>query len=406
MFDTINQTLYSNKVYFGSLQVLEYIIFIIIIYKYNPFNIKTKHPFFTKFLTITVALIYVLLFNFLSEHIIENGRGETGFLIKLLLTIGFFVLSAFVTKKLVSYLFNHGFLSFIRYVIKYSSIIILLAIVYSVFGPKIKSLMGDDKKKKDIFSFIVNFIMYIPCLLLSLMDYIKYQYNITTKNVWILLIVEIILIILWFVIPMLLHAYSTKNGLQLLKEPQYLNKERSLGTFEQLHGENLQPEDSSEVGRAKFNYHYSLSAWFYLNPQPPNTSPAYNKYTNILTYGSKPAIEYNGQLNTLRVIVESEKDPGVKKRVVIYKTNKILYQRWNNIVINYDRGTMDVFVNGELVGSKESISPYMTYESITVGSVDGLNGGISNVMYFNDNLSKSYIENMYFALKGKDEPFL
>lgn len=406
MFDTINQTLYSNKVYFGSLQVLEYIIFIIIIYKYNPFNIKTKHPFFTRFLTITVALIYVLLFNFLSEHIIENGRGETGFLIKLLLTIGFFVLSAFVTKKLVSYLFNHGFLSFIRYVIKYSSIIILLAIVYSVFGPKIKSLMGDDKKKKDIFSFIVNFIMYIPCLLLSLMDYIKYQYNITTKNVWILLIVEIILIIIWFVIPIMLHAYSTKNGLQLLKEPKYLNKESSLGTFEQLHGENLQPEDSSEVGRAKFNYHYSLSAWFYLNPQPPNTSPAYNKYTNILTYGSKPAIEYNGQLNTLRVIVESEKDPGVKKRVVIYKTNKILYQRWNNIVINYDRGTMDVFVNGELVGSKESISPYMTYESITVGSVDGLNGGISNVMYFKDNLSKSYIENMYFALKGKDEPFL
>jgi len=406
MFDTINQTLYSNSLYFGSLQVLEYIIFIIIIYKYNPFNIKTKHPFFTKFLTITIALIYVLLFNFLSENIIENGRGETGFLIKLLLTIGFFVLSAFVTKKLVSYLFNHGFLSFIRYVIKYSSIIILLAIVYSVFGPKIKSLMGDDKKKKDIFSFIVNFIMYIPCLLLSLMDYIKYQYNITTKNVWLLLIGEIILIVLWFVIPMLLHKYSTKNGLQLLKEPQYLNKESSLGTFEQLHGENLQPEDSSEVGRAKFNYHYSLSAWFYLNPQPPNTSPVYNKYTNILTYGSKPAIEYNGQLNTLRVIVESEKDPGVKKRVVIYKTNKILYQRWNNIVINYDRGTMDVFVNGELVGSKESISPYMTYESITVGSVDGLNGGISNVMYFKDNLPKSYIENMYFALKGKDEPFL
>jgi hypothetical protein len=406
MFDTINQTLYSNKVYFGSLQVLEYIIFIIIIYKYNPFNIKTKHPFFTKFLTITVALIYVLLFNFLSENIIENGRGETGFLIKLLLTIGFFVLSAFITKKLVSYLFNHGFLSFIRYVIKYSSIIILLAIVYSVFGPKIKSLIGDDKKKKDIVSFIVNFIMYIPCLLLSLMDYIKYQYNITTKNVWLLLIGEIILIVLWFVIPLLLHKYSTKNGLQLLKEPQYLNKESSLGTFEQLYGENLPPEDSGEVGRAKFNYHYSLSAWFYLNPQPPNTSPAYNKYTNILTYGSKPAIEYNGQLNTLRVIVESEKDPGVKKRVVIYKTKKILYQRWNNIVINYDRGTMDVFVNGELVGSKESISPYMTYESITVGSVDGLNGGISNVMYFKDNLPKSYIENMYFALKGKDEPFL
>ena len=75
--------------------------------------------------------------------------------------------------------------------------------------------------------------------------------------------------------------------------------------------------------------------------------------------------------------------PGEEKKTVeIYKTKNILYQKWNNMVIKYDRGTMDVFLNGELVGSRPSIAPYMTYETIQVGSNNGLAGGISNVMYY------------------------
>ena len=67
---------------------------------------------------------------------------------------------------------------------------------------------------------------------------------------------------------------------------------------------------------------------------------------------------------------------------------------------------MDVFLNGELVGSRPGIAPYMTYESIGVGANNGIQGGISNVIYYKDNLTRSYIELMYQALKGKAEPFL
>ena len=48
----------------------------------------------------------------------------------------------------------------------------------------------------------------------------------------------------------------------------------------------------------------------------------------------------------------------------------------------------------------------MTFESIKVGSANGINGGICNVMYHKDNLTKSYIETMYKALQGKEEPVL
>jgi hypothetical protein len=205
----------------------------------------------------------------------------------------------------------------------------------------------------------------------------------------------------------MLKTYSNKNGIQLVKNPQYLNNERTLGTFDELYGKNVDYNtNTSDNTVERFSYHYSLSAWFNINPQPPNTSPAYNKYTNILSYGNKPAVEFNSSENSLRVLVESEKEPGAKQRTMIYETKNILYQKWNNIVINYDRGTMDVFINGILVGSKPGISPYMTFESIKVGSPNGINGGICNVMYHKDNLTKSYIETMYKALQGKEEPIL
>ena len=100
-----------------------------------------------------------------------------------------------------------------------------------------------------------------------------------------------------------------------------------------------------------------------MNPQPPNTSSAYTKFTSLLNYGDKPRIEFNGLKNELRVMAQT----GKKHLVEIYKTTDIVYQRWNNFVINYDGGNMDLFLNGELVASRPNIAPYMTYENITAG---------------------------------------
>ena len=386
LLNNLNKTIYSKPSYIAIVEVLEYVIFILILYKYNPFSISNQYK---NALTLLVALFYVVLFYFLRENINLGrleGQGETAFLLKFISTVGLFLLSIIVIKKVGQFLINGDAMGLLRSSLTLVIVVVAVAGLYTVFKP-----LFQKEDKGSVISFFTNFILFLPCLLLSVIDYVKFQYKITTKPVWLLLIAEVVLVTLWFLVPLAVNAYTTKGGIELVKDPLYLNKETVVGTFEQLYkaqdkSQSQSQSQSQSMDNPNFNYHYSLSAWFYLNPQPPNTSPAYNKYTTILNYGNKPAVEFNGALNSLRVSV---------KRQEIFETKKVLFQKWNHIVINYDRGTMDVFLNGVLVGSKPSIAPYMTYENIQVGSNNGLQGGIKNVTYYHDNLSRSYIETLY-----------
>ena len=82
----------------------------------------------------------------------------------------------------------------------------------------------------------------------------------------------------------------------------------------------------------------------------------------------------------------------------------MLLIKWNNIVVNYDRGTMDVFVNGRLVSSKPGVAPYMEYENLTAGFPGGITGGLCNVMFYPEPLSQSFIQTMYKTLRVKEFP--
>jgi hypothetical protein len=114
-------------------------------------------------------------------------------------------------------------------------------------------------------------------------------------------------------------------------------------------------------------------------------------------------VQYNGQLNSFRVMTQAGKE-NKGDAVEVFETKDFIYQKWNNIVINYDGGTMDVFLNGELVGSRPNIAPYMTYENITSGTNDGIQGGICNVTYYNSIMKKSTILLMYKLLRDKKVP--
>jgi hypothetical protein len=155
-------------------------------------------------------------------------------------------------------------------------------------------------------------------------------------------------------------------------------------------------------------YNYAVSCWFFIHSEPPSTGAAYNKFTKILDFNGEPEIAYHARDNTL--VVKSDKasltptKDEKNTKVVIYKDDKFKLQRWHNIVVNYVGGTVDVFLNGKLVGNAERIIPYKRFRAITAGEDDGISGGICNVMYYSSYLSNAKIKGNYELFKNKNPP--
>lgn len=218
---------------------------------------------------------------------------------------------------------------------------------------------------------IRNVILYIPCLIYDFIDYAKEQYKITTPTAYIILAIDIGLIILnslWGKMKTWYMHFKSPHGL-LLEGPVYLNKKRILGNFEQM---------KEAKGNQNFSYHYGLGFDIYINPQPPNTSAAYTEYTQLFDYGGKPTLYYKADENKLKVQVRLNENETKE----IYLGDDMKLQKWNKFLINYDRGTLDIFLNDKLLSSSGSIAPYMTLDVVSVGENNGINGGIRNVVYF------------------------
>jgi hypothetical protein len=90
-------------------------------------------------------------------------------------------------------------------------------------------------------------------------------------------------------------------------------------------------------------------------------------------------------------------------RILFIKHN-VLLQKWNNIIINYDGGILDIFINGELVKSDVGVVPYYTLDSLTIGKDGGINGGICNLVYFKKPLTALNIYFLYNMIKNKTPP--
>ena len=250
----------------------------------------------------------------------------------------------------------------------------------------------DENTRGPYARLLKNLILYLPCLLIQLADWLAKEWRIAPHGAWVLLGIEAIFVGLRFLWPVAENALVNHDGKRLLDKPVYLDVQRSLGTFEMLHV----PHGSK---KPKFRYSYALSAWFTLNPQPPNARAAFSRYTPILNYGGKPTVSYNMQTGTLRVRSDAGEGP-----VTVAEVTGLALQTWNNIVINNDAGTMDVFLNGELIGSQPGISPFMRYEEVLAGETRGLEGGICNVVYHPEPMSQRRIRMGYKMLRDRFPP--
>ena len=164
----------------------------------------------------------------------------------------------------------------------------------------------------------------------------------------------------------------------LYSGPTYLNNENTIGTYENLHkvkGKSISSED--------FTYKYALEFDLFIDNIGENFNENSNTFTSVFSYGDKPNILYNIKDNKLQITCKK----GMNGTNIIYETDTFQLQKWNNIVINYIDGVIDVFINNKLVGTSEGNISYMNYDLIKIGSDNGISGGIKNIHYYkNKNL--------------------
>jgi hypothetical protein len=394
--------------------LFQIIVLWVIVYYYNLLNISTNFPAYalSGCLIITFILLLFLVNYFVKFFVKSNSpfsttsklfrlNDEKGIFIKTITGLfGLFLLG--IIPAIIVWIFLNSSTIVSWFYLLF--IIVLLAIIYIQLKPYfsiISQKSNDVSFNNNIFEIVWLLIMYVPGLLISFIEYIKNEYRITTKPVWILLAIEAILVVLWVIFPKTFNYFINSDGINLLNNPIYLNKLNNLGDVTTLYG--------SETKQNNTLYTYSISAWFYINSQPSNTNVAYSKWTSILNYNNKPTLEYNGQKNSLRVVSEinsSDSSLSGTETSEIFNTSDIIYQKWNNIVINYDRGTMDVFLNGVLVGTSPNIVTEMEFYTIQTGEDNGIQGGICNVMYYNHIITERNISLTYNLLKDKNPPIL
>lgn len=282
---------------------------------------------------------------------------------------------------------------------------IILGLLYKTFYVKLPS---GNNKKNAFFNLVLSTLFYIPCIFSSVFDWLGKktvgEYNYENAGSFMMLLVSIGLIIAYFKTPSLFNFVSTQGGNQLVNKPVYTDTLYNLGSYQDL-------TESDE-----FDYQYAISCWVYIDAAPPNTNPNYKKYTSLLNFGEKPNILYNPSKNTLMITMQQKDLKSVTDNKlidfdednnrIIYINKNFLLQKWNNIIINYNGGTLDIFLNGELVKSSIEVVPYYTYDNLTIGENDGIKGGICNVVYFRRALTSINVYYLYNSVKNLTPPVL
>jgi hypothetical protein len=118
----------------------------------------------------------------------------------------------------------------------------------------------------------------------------------------------------------------------------------------------------------------------------------------IISIGSRPSLYFDQSTRELYVeILDYNSDLKNVKQKRRFKTNELLYQKWNHVVMNYVNGQFDLFINNILVHTQKNVSPYINKNDILkIGSSDNSDmGGISNMIYYEQPLQLSKIKQLF-----------
>ena len=290
-------------------------------------------------------------------------------------------------------------------------------------GGSIFQISPDSNWVINMLKLMGNLLFYLPCLMLDFVDTMKEQYGLTTRPFLILLAMEAAFILAGHLLPSAVAKAINHTGVQILSAPISMSALTSITTYDiqfvNAHGIDLDTSDSnpdptptptadlknSLTTVLLKNYNYGVSAWFYIHPQPPNTNSNYEtNYINVLKFGSLgPMIQYNPKSNALMFYLYGK--PIELTANVPLTISDIPLQTWNNVIINSDKGAVDIFINNKLIYTGNlSGAPTNQVTNITIGNEEGINGEICNVVLNTAPFTKLEIEWLYKTNKALNPP--
>jgi hypothetical protein len=467
-YDTGTAVLKYGALIFAFISVCCVIIYLLM----NPSTIASN---FSKYFFI---VLFVLIMIFTVVLNIGEDQESTTLFFKItfgFLTIGYLVyLFSVLGSKIPSMdlYISYGLYALIGF--------IGLAIGYRLFMKYLSKLTG-------WYGFLAQLIFYIPCMMYDALYWTLDQFKLTPMVVYFLILIEFILILVYFYLPYLVTKAvmdPTKSTL-LVNNPIPLNKgKQTLTTADKI----MIPNESNS-----FRQNYAISMWVYTNPKNA-ANLAYTKESEIFNYGftsyTLKITEANSE-STVHILKPEQvqsviKDPasgrvmltdmsghsfpilpdvkkipyqvvkpmiryysggGSDKRDVHEERDKFIFyfseyppsqkiydpsfnypmdkneydldsktfyeieiphQKWNQIVMNYNRNVVDIFINGNLERSfkmNDGIMPqYNALDSITVGDDNGIEGAVCNVVYYHHPLNAEDVANSYNLFMNFNPP--
>ena len=405
--------IFSKFSIYGSISFIVFLVLLIVgIYTYPGGFLNDKYTSaLIIILSLIICIIWVssLIVNLFPEvkssNLFTSSNANLNTFKKSLLVLFGFIISGIFIAWLAYGIQNlSGTSGIVSFILNLLLIIVIGALIYNLFSAEYP--LGNNKKN-NLLSILSNSLFYIPCIISNLSTsftslFSKPDMSKILSSI-LLLVIANILLFLYYKSPSLQDKLILQGGKLLLNQPVYTDKQYSLASYEMLNNTD------------KFNYQYSISFWTFFDANPPNTNLAANKFTSILNYGNKPNILYRSSTNTLMITVEQKGLNSENNKLIdfdengnriILKTDKILLQKWNNIVINYSGGTLDIFLNNELIKSAIEVVPYMTLDTLTIGENNGYIGGICNLIYFNKPLTSADMFYLYNMAKIYNPPVL
>ena len=181
-----------------------------------------------------------------------------------------------------------------------------------------------------------------------------------------------------------------------LGDPVPLDTATTVDTFSDLTGTLAKSYPYSPM------YNYSVGGWFFFDNVSGNGPLSKTTgYIPVLDFGGSPLITFNPATGYLKVIAEIAGGG----KVTLYD-DSVPLQRWNNVVVTFNKGTADVLINNTLVGTRKNTTPMQTRGPMTVGykipGESSIRGGVTNVFFTPKPMNK-FISGLNFRIMAPTE---